>query len=160
MNLHVLLLIILPGDLCRLVSETVGLAMLAKKKLIISTSVYILWACLYLGFAALLLPEHGLMGVATAYLLSQICNTLMVFFVTWRSIDYRPDVKTLLTLIRGGILVTVMVVLTWNRPDTMSGFLIGMILLLLWGGISWFDPRFRTYVILFGTKVGLIRRHV
>ena len=139
----VLLLLILPADLFRITSETVGMAMVAKKKLIISTCAYVFWACLYLGLVAYLLPLHGLMGVALAYLISQICNSLIVLGLTWFSLSYRPNTQTLLTIAKGLALVAMMAILTWQRPGIISASLIGLALLAGWIAISWFDPDFK-----------------
>ncbi len=96
-----LLLLILPGDLFRITAETIGLALMAKKRLVVSTGSYILWALSYIGLVAFLLPRFGIVGVAIAYFLSQLFNVVQQVLLSWFFVRYRPDQTTLGAILRG-----------------------------------------------------------
>jgi len=142
----ILLLLILPGDLFRTISETVRLALVARKKLAVSIAAFLAWAALYLGLVALLLPQYSLMGVAAAYLISRVFQAALVILVTWHWLDYRPSMATLIGLLRGIVLVGAMSILTWERPGLVVSIFIGIGLLTGWFAASWLDRNFRELV--------------
>lgn len=100
-----LLLLMLPADLFRITSETVGLALIAKKRLVTSTSFYLIWASTYSGLALYLMPDFGLVGVATAYFLSQLLNAIFLLCATRAVLGYRMSSDCAWALIRGVSLV-------------------------------------------------------
>lgn len=137
-----LLLLILPGDLFRITAETVGLPLVVKKKLAISTGLYVIWAAVYLVLSAWLLPVHGVLGVAAAYLISQIINAGMLLIVVRLVLQYRMAKLCQLTIIRGFLLVAGSAVFLWVSHDGLMEYIFCSGLLAMWAVFSFRDPAF------------------
>lgn len=139
----VLLLLMLPGDLFRITAETVGLPLVARNQLVLSTGLYALWAALYLSLVSWLLPLYGLLGVAGAYLISQSLNAAMVFVAVRRVLQYRMSAQCLLTILRSIFLVGGTAGFLWISDDRRMSYSVAVALLCVWLGFSLLDPDFR-----------------
>ena len=144
----VLLLVILPGDLFRVIAETVGLSLVVRNRLVLSTMLYASWAALYVGFAAWLMPAHGVLGTALAYLLSQALYAAIVLVVVCLALSYRVSRACLGSLTRGALLVAAVAAFLWTSPQRITGYLFAAAILAAWTIVSWRDPHFQ----------GLLRR--
>lgn len=138
-----LLALMLPGDLFRVSSETISLAFLARSKLLIYTGAYAVWASLFLLFAWILLPLMGLLGVATAYFASHLTNFLITFIVAHRLLGFKMSQPCLQALMIGLGVVILAAFVAFNFSDNLSRFSLGLILLIIWGAVSWRDKSFR-----------------
>ena len=138
----VLLLLILPGDLFRITAETVGLPLVAKKRLVLSTSLYASWAVLYLGLVYWMLPIYGLLGVAAAYLISQSVNAVVKLIAVRIVLKYKMSAECLRTLLLGLGLVGGAAGYLWFSQDRWIGYGVSTVLLMMWFGISLLDPDF------------------
>lgn len=147
-----LLLLLLPGDLCRIVAETVGLSLLARRRLIAYCGLYFAWATLYLGLTALLLPRLQLAGVALAYLLSQTMQVLLTLAVVHRLFGYRIGRTAVLALLRGALLVGVAVAAALTLHTLPLRVAAAVVIAAAWLLLSWHDLQFRT------VAAGLFRR--
>lgn len=150
-----LLLMILPGDLFRITAETVGMALVVKKRLILSTGSYILWACVYMGLVALFLPRFGIMGVALAYFLSQLANAAQQSLLGWIVLGYRFDAATFWTILRGLAMVLAMAVTIWSGQPDWLNWLVAVVLFLAWAILGWSNRDFRNAVWKLASKLGL-----
>lgn len=153
----VFLLLLLPGDLFRVSAETLGIGLLVKKKLVVSTSAYFIWAMLYLGLSAVLLPAYGLLGVAIAYLVSQAYSALQQVVIARLLLGYWPNRVALLSLLRGVLLVAItagLIKTGWPFAVTLAA---AGVALGAWGLMSWSDPAFRSGVKKLARRVGLNR---
>ncbi len=83
-----LLLVILPADLFRIFSETAGIPLMAIKRLKLSTGLYAVWALLYVSFAFFLGAKWALVGYALAYLASQCCYALLVYWAARKTYGF------------------------------------------------------------------------
>ena len=133
----------LPGDLFRITAETVGLPLVVRKKFAFSTGFYFVWATTYLGFAYWLLPIHGVLGVALAYLISQALNACFLVTVTSLVLRYRMSSHCLVTLSRGFLLVAAVATYRWLRPDSPAIYLVCFLALATWTLLSARDAAFR-----------------
>jgi len=129
-----LLLLILPGDLFRITAETVGMPLVVKQKLVVSTGLYIVWAAIYMSLVTWLLPEHGVLGVAAAYLISQIISAAMLLVTVRVILRYRMSSVCLLSLMRGYIVVGGAAAALWSLNDKVMGYLVCIGLLTAWRG--------------------------
>ena len=152
-----LLTLILPGDLFRITAETIGMALVVKKRLIISTSSYILWAIIYLVLVLLLLPKYGIVGVAMAYFLSQFFNAIQQITVGRFIIGYRFDHATLNTIMRGFGMVFAMAIMIWFEQPSWLNWIAAIFLFTVWAMMSWSNPDFQRGCFKILSKVGAKR---
>ena len=153
----VLLLLILPGDLFRILAETIGMALTVKKRLVLSTGSYILWALVYLGLVAFLLPKMGILGVALAYLFSHVYNALQQFLLGRYVLGYRFSWETLGSIVRGFSLVGAMALAIWLCECDQLNWLVAIVLTATWVGVSWFDHEFRNNLRNLFNKIRIFR---
>lgn len=151
----VLLLIILPADIFRIIAETISMALDVKNRLIISTSSYIIWAIVYLGLVAVLIPEFGIIGVALAYFLSQAFNAAQQVILGWFTISYRFDSATLGTILRGFGIVVLMALTIFSGQPYWINWLVALLLLTIWTALGWSNPDFRNFVRKALSRIGL-----
>ena len=141
-----LLLLMLPGDLFRISSETLSVSLVVRKHLVASTSLYTLWAAMYLGLAYTLLPVFGLIGVAMAYLSAHVLNSCLVLIVVRWKTGYVPASRTILALLRGLALVCAVAAALAVVKDPWIRHGVSGVFLTLWFGGSLLDRNFARYV--------------
>ncbi|HSX59237.1 MAG TPA: oligosaccharide flippase family protein [Tahibacter sp.] len=147
-----LLVLLLPGDLLRIVSETLGLSLLARRRLGAYCGVYFAWAASYLALAALLLPRLQLAGAALAYLLSQALQFVVTLYVVRRAFGYRIGRTAAFALLRGALLVAAAAVAALLSRDLALRVAAGVAIAAAWLALSWSDLHFRELA------AGLFRR--
>ena len=127
-----LLLIILPADLFRIFAETAGIPLMAIKRLKLSTGLYAVWALLYVSLAFLFGAKWALMGYALAYLLSQFCYALLVYWAARKTYGFgltrRNRYLTLMSLFA----VTINGAVLHSFADRLVGLSCMACLLLVW----------------------------
>lgn len=141
-----LLLLILPGDLFRISAETVGLSLLATKRLALSTGSYIVWALVYLGLVSILLPKYGLLGAACSYLLSHVFNAAQQLLLAYVVLGYRIDRSTLITLVIGIVAVGITAFLMFFNQSALLNCLIAAVMFAIWFIANWANPIFQKSV--------------
>jgi len=105
-----LLLIFVPAELLRIVGETPLMLFLARKKVVVFTSLYALQPLLFVLLSSILLPRLGLAGAAIAYLSGVAAETAASIFMARRVFGLRFDASTLLCgLLASAFLVSVAV---------------------------------------------------
>lgn len=139
-----LLLLLLPGDFCRVIAETLGLSLLARRRLRAYCGLYFAWAALYLGLSALLLPRLQLAGVALAYLLSQVLQLVLAATVVGRAFAYRIGRAAAAALLRGALLVAAAVAAALALPSLAARLAAAAAIAAAWLLSSWRDLQFRT----------------
>jgi|GEM_PF-2378581 len=142
----VLLLFLLPADLFRLIAELLGLPLIVEKRLIIVSSLYTIWAGLYLFFGATLLPIYGIAGLALAYLLSQICNAVFLAIAIRGSIGYRISKGAAFSILRGALAVFLTAVFLWFYDGYLVSFAVSAFILGVWFVLSLTDAEFMRLV--------------
>jgi len=150
-----LLLLLLPGDLCRVVAETLGLSLLARRRLRAYCGLYFAWAALYLGLTALLLPRLQLTGVALAYLLSQAVQLVLTAIVVGRAFAYRIGRAAAVALLRGALLVAVAVAAALTLPQLPARIAAAAAIAAAWLLLSWRDLQFRELAAGLFRRLGL-----
>lgn len=151
----ILLLLMLPADLFRITAETAGLALIAKKRLITSTSFYLIWAILYATLALYLMPEYGLLGIAAAYLCAQIVNACFLLLATRIALGYRMSADCAFALLRGLLLVGVASIALWHIENRWIEYAMCSIGLVVWFAASMRDPYFFDLTKKVGSKLTL-----
>lgn len=127
-----LLLFLLPGDLLRITSESIGMSYLAKNRLHLYTGSYFAWAGIYLALAAYLVNDFGSEGVAIAYLCGHIFYAVFHVVVARIIIGYRPDTTTRMT-----VLCCFLVCLSASAVVAYEGSIHARLTTLIAGGLLW-----------------------
>ena len=154
-----LLLLILPGDLFRVSAETLGMALLARKNLLWSTGSYIVWAIAYIAIAAYLMPRYGLMGVAAAYFLSQMYHAAQHLVISRLVLGYVPARVNVLAALRALTLVAAAVLLVRLNLGTMLHFVLSLLSVAVWAGLSCVDAEFRKGLRKLLVNTGILPRN-
>jgi len=127
-----LLLFLLPGDLLRISSESIGVSYLARRHLRVYTGSYVVWVGLYLGLASYFVTDCGGEGVAIAYLCGHVIYAAFHVCVARLLLGYMPDLVT-----RMAVLGCFLVCLTASTIVIVDGSLIVRSSTLLGGGLLW-----------------------
>ena len=141
-----LLLLMLPADLFRMTSETAGLALIAKKRLAVLTSCYLVWAALYASLALYLMPQFGILGAAMAYLMSYIFYAVLMLCVTRFVLGYRMAGDCAVAFLRGVMLVAIAAGLLWVLDNRWVEYALCTLALLIWFAASMRDPYFHRLI--------------
>lgn len=142
-----LLLLLLPADIFRLVSEVVGQALVAKKRLLLSFIIYSSWVVSYLSMANLLVVSHGIWGVAAAYLFSQMILLALMISAGMLLMSYRLDTQTVGFFFRGLVLAAACSVSSYLMDEQLHRILMGAFFILVWGLVSLINPVFRALAV-------------
>lgn len=148
-----LLLWFLPGDLFRIIAETIGLSFLAKRRLIIYTATYFIWAALFLLLSWICIRTYGLIGVGYAYLISHAINALVALIFARFTFGFTFSNQTIYSSCFGllsafmAALIVSADLLWWVQYGA------GLFILLVWMFLSWRDAQFRELVEAFLSKV-------
>lgn len=138
-----LLLLILPGDLFRVLAEAMGMAFLARRRLLPYTLTYVLWAAAFLALSWTMLPRYALIGVAGAYLASQVISAAAVYLCARRSFSFTLTWPALRALCAGILAAALAAGALSVAPAPLWRYALGAAVLALWLALAWTDPRFR-----------------
>jgi O-antigen/teichoic acid export membrane protein len=138
-----LLLFLLPGDLFRVLAEAMGMAFLARRRLLAYTLTYVLWASAFLALSWTLLPRYALMGVAAAYLASQVISAVAVYVCARRSFSFSFAWPALRSMAAGILAVAVAAGALSQAPAPLWRYAQGAAILAIWFALAWTDARFR-----------------
>ena len=134
------------GDIHRVFSETVGLAFLAKKNLVIYTGLYIAWAVNFLFLSYWMIEAYGLIGVGYAYFVSQLIGSIfvavcskIVFGFSLSILTLKPAALALIVAGTSGFVVSA----EWGK---LTQYFVGLLILIIWLILSWGDGDFRSLV--------------
>jgi PST family polysaccharide transporter len=139
----VLLLLILPGDLFRVLAEAMGMAFLARRRLLAYTLTYVLWASAFLALSWTLLPRYALMGVAGAYLASQVISAVAVYLCARRNFSFVLAWPALRAMVVGIVAVALAAGALSQAPAPLWRYGQGAAVLAIWFALAWTDARFR-----------------
>ncbi|WP_313917077.1 oligosaccharide flippase family protein [Tahibacter sp.] len=138
-----LLLLLLPGDLFRVLAEAMGMAFLARRRLLAYTLTYVLWASAFLALSGILLPRYALMGVAGAYLASQALSAAAVYLCARHTFSFKFAGPSLRAMAAGILAVALAAGALSQAPAPLWRYALGAAVLAIWFGLAWTDPRFR-----------------
>ena len=100
-----LLLLFVPAELMRILAETVGMPLLARRRLKPFTVLYAFQTAVFVGGAALALPRFGLIGAAAAYGAATTLAALATFVTCRAHIPLKFEGRTAVALVRGMLLL-------------------------------------------------------
>ena len=150
-----LLLWLLPVDLIRVVTETLGLAMTARVHLLANTSTYILWAVLYTTLATLAVPEFGLLGAVWAYGISHAIYCAAQIAIVHHLYGYLPNSGTIRIIGQGFFLSVTASILSGFWPSIPARIGILILCLGLWFALSYREPELKQVSAAVWKKLGI-----
>jgi len=130
-----LLLIFVPAELMRILAETVGMPLLARRKLRPFTALFAFQTAIFVGGAAILLPRFGLIGAAAAY---GAATTITSFatYVTCRShFPLKFEGRTAVALVRALLLLGAVMIAGTLRSFDWDRLLVAAAAIAVW--LAW-----------------------
>lgn len=139
-----ILLLLLPGDMFRLMSEVIGQALVAKHKLLVSICCYSVWILSYLFGARYLIGDYGIMGVAGAYFIGQLCLLGVILAAGKITLGYLPNLRAISFFVRAAMLVGLCALASSQIESLFLRCAVALGMTCVWFGISLLDQRFRS----------------
>lgn len=138
-----LLLLIIPGDFFRVNAETIALPLLAKEKFIAYKSSYFIWAVTFLLLIHLVGSEHGIIGIAIAYCVSQFISFLVAVLLSRIILKVTMDIAYLVALCLGGGMIAGAALSVLFSSSIIATVSYAFFILAIWFVISLFQPEFK-----------------
>lgn len=148
------LVLLLPADIFRVLSESVGMAFLAKRRLWPYTTSYLVWAVTFAGLSYSLLPIYGVAGIGLAYLVSQLINFQVVSKIARNYFGFAMDPSCIRAMFAGLLLVTACGVSVCLLDGLIARTTVFAVFMSCWFAIVWRDASFQGLV-----SAGLRRMH-
>jgi len=146
---------LLPADLLRIVAETVGLGLYARKQLYAYLVIFIARTGLYLALARFLMPEYGLLGICYAYVITHIFYVLVCLASAWKLISYKPSTSTYHVIVKAIAISCVACGAASMLPLQFGRWLVLVVGILAWCVLFWKTEEMRTIwarIPMLGTK--------
>lgn len=137
--------ILFAGDLLRITSETLGLSLLATKKLFGYTIPSLIFYCSYVSLSFLLLPLIGLVGVAIAYVISHGLIFLLLMILVNNRLRIKIQRDSAKVFILGVLIVVPLVVMELFDADLAEKLIFFMPALTIWMLLNWQKEEFQSY---------------
>ncbi|MEO8671121.1 MAG: oligosaccharide flippase family protein [Tahibacter sp.] len=154
----VLLLFLLPGDLFRVLAEAMGMAFLARRRLLPYSLTYVLWAGVFLALTWLAIPRFGVVGAAYAYLAAQVVSAIAVYVCARRIFSFHFSWTALRAIIAGTTAAGATAALLMRSPSTLSRYTSGALILALWLATAMTETQFRQLALATWEKLRLTRQ--
>lgn len=140
-----LIAVLVPSELLRVIGESLAVPLIAKRRLVPHTALFVLQTALFVGLSSLFTPTLGLIGVALAYSASMAIYCLCALVTVRQLVGIRIDSATRWALLRALFLLAAMSAATFAfRPDFILGF--GLIAVIGWLAFTLRDPSTRRAV--------------
>src|SRR5438270_1167693 len=111
-----LLLLFVPAELMRILGETAGMPLLARRRLRPFTLLFAFQTTIFVGAAALALPNFGLAGAAGAYGLATTLGAIATFVTCRFRVSLQLETRTGLCLVRAVVLLGTAMVVGFTLP--------------------------------------------
>src|SRR5207237_6294617 len=127
-----LLLLFVPAELLRILAETIGMPLLARRRLKSFTFLYAFQTAIFVGGAALALPYFGLAGAAAAYGTATTLWALATFVTCRFHFPLKLEARTALGLLRAAGLLGVAMAVGFMLPFGVVRLLIVAAACFVW----------------------------
>jgi O-antigen/teichoic acid export membrane protein len=131
-----LLLVFVPAELCRVVGETMSVALLARRRVLPYTLLYFLVATAFVASAILLIPVFGIIGAAYAYAVSTFVHVLVYGCAAAIFVGVKPDKQTISSGVSSFVVVIAVSACCYALPCGIARFLVCFSLLVFWLAIA------------------------
>src|SRR5437868_6144158 len=115
-----LLLLFVPAELMRVLGETIGMPLVARRRLTAVTLLFALQTGIFVAGAALALPYFGLMGAAAAYGIATTSAAIAILATCRFRFDLRLEPRTQLAIVRALALMATIMIVGWSFPFGMK----------------------------------------
>lgn len=143
----VLIAFMLPADLLRITAETTGLVYLAKRKLLVYSTIYAVWTMAFLSLSFFMLTLWGLVGVAVAYLIAHALNFVIIGSLVRRDFGFTMSHRTKAAFFSGCLACAAASVLALCAASLSIRLGLGAAIGLAWLRFSWRDAEFRNLAL-------------
>jgi O-antigen/teichoic acid export membrane protein len=130
-----LLLIFVPAELMRILGETVGMPLLARRRLKAFTLLFAFQTAVFVGGAALALPYFGIAGAAAAYGAATTAGAALTFMTARLHFALKCEPTTMVCLVRAVVLLGAAIGAGFLLPFGVARVLIIAAASLLW--LAW-----------------------
>jgi PST family polysaccharide transporter len=141
-----LLLLFVPAELMRILTETVAMPLLARRRLRPFTLLYAFQTALFVGGAALALPRLGLTGPALAYGIATSLAAIATFITCRRHFPLRLEARTGIALVRALALLGAVMAASHILAFGIARLLITATAVALWLGWMLTDAAAREFL--------------
>lgn len=142
-----LLLLFVPAELLRVISDSVAVTLMVRRKIAWFTMVSASQFVVFLAGAVLLIPSYGLVGAALAYLLSYGFSILLSFLLARLFFGLAPERTVLWQMLVSGLLLAGIAFLAVYVPFGPQRIAGGAALGLCWLGLTLLNPEARTLAL-------------
>jgi len=127
-----LLLIFVPAELMRILAETVGMPLLARRRLKPFTALFAFQTAIFVIGAAVALPRFGLIGAAAAYGAATTASSVVTFVTCRAHFPLKFEGQTAASLLRGLALLAAAMVAGFVIPFGIERITIVAAVALVW----------------------------
>jgi O-antigen/teichoic acid export membrane protein len=135
-----LLILLVPAELARTIAETVGLSLLARRRIVPYTLTYFVFVMIFVGGSIETIDRFGLAGIAASYLTAQITTCIVVLGFAARMLQLRLEPATVRGCVAGVVLLTAVGVASWSAPPVATRAAVLLFALAAWAISRWLDP--------------------
>lgn len=125
------------GDIFRVTAEAMSLTLLARKKLVSYTGIYLLYSFGFVGLSWLLLPGYGLPGVAVSYILMQIVSFSLILLACRFTLGVRVNILGLRPFLAALFLVAPLALSEFMQVSFVVKFSLSVVLISIWFAANW-----------------------
>lgn len=137
-----LVAILVPSELARILGESMAVPLIARRRLVPHTLLFVLQTILFVGLVAALVPRFGLMGAATAYAIAVTTYFAASWLTMRKLLNIRIARQVLRPLLSSTMFLTGVAVVSLSlEPITAVG--VSVVLGLLWAAPIAMDRRNR-----------------
>jgi O-antigen/teichoic acid export membrane protein len=127
-----LLLIFVPAELMRILAETVGMPLLARRRLKPFTALFAFQTAIFVIGAAVALPRFGLIGAAAAYGAATTASSVVTFVTCRAHFPLKFEGETAMSLLRGLALLAAAMVAGFLIPFGIERITMVAAVALVW----------------------------
>lgn len=153
-----LLLVFVPAELGRIVTDTVLTQFLARKRLRPFAFTYLVQFGLFTGLSFALVPAMGVMGAALAYGAAMLVSVALALVVAGVSFGFRPDGRTLRAALLAVLLLGAAILACQNVAEGLARYALCLGAIAAWALLAWRDPENRALAQAAVQKLGIARQ--
>jgi antigen flippase len=141
-----LLLFFIPAELFRVLGETMAVPLLARRRMLAFTLVYLVQAAIFVGSAAILIPAMGVEGAAIAYAISTVSGAMIEGATAFATTGARIESGTwLIGSSSVGLVAAAGAVCAWS-PLGLGRLLANLLLVTIWFSVNSRNEKFMDLV--------------
>ena len=141
-----LLLVFVPAELFRVLGETLTVPLLARRRMVPFTLIYLAQASIFVVGAVLLIPPLGVLGAAVAYAISTVSGSAINAAAALAATGVRVQRNTLAIGAASAVLLASVSAICWVLPLGLMRLVSCGVFLALWLAVNSRQAEFMTLV--------------